>query len=115
MDVVKLAPRVRPASCFVDIIAVKVMKARISVGLESALEGLQMLAGMLALAVFRVCEPNCRRGLVASRPVISHVGPETASPGLPTAGREHGYGRIVGVQLAAGEDMLLNRVHQGAQ
>ncbi len=43
MDLVKLAPGVSPTRRFVDLIAVKMMKSRIGIRLERALEGLQVL------------------------------------------------------------------------
>lgn len=41
------------------------MEARISIGLQSAGEVLQMLAGMFSSAVFRIGEPDSGSGLFA--------------------------------------------------
>jgi hypothetical protein len=112
VDLMELAPRMCPARGFVDVLAIEVMKARVGIGLQSTLERLQMLAWMFALAICRVCEPDRRRGLIACRSVIAHVCPQPASLGLAVARSEHWQRRIVGVQLAAGENMLLNRVNQ---
>jgi hypothetical protein len=52
MNLVELAPRMRPARYFVDRAAiVKMMKARVGIGLQRALEVLQMRTRMLALAI----------------------------------------------------------------
>ena len=112
MDLVELAPGMRPAGGLIDIVAIKMMKAGVGICLQSALEGLQMLAWMFALAILRVCEPYCGCSLFAGRSVIAHIGPEAAGFGLAVARREHRHGRIVGVQLAAGQNMLLNRVYE---
>jgi hypothetical protein len=71
MDLVELASRMGPAGCLIYMVAVEVMEARIGVCLQSTLKVLQVLAGMFALAIFRVCEPYCGRGSFASRPVIA--------------------------------------------
>src|ERR1039458_2065363 len=64
MDVVELAPCVGPACHFIDgAVAVKMMKAGIRIGLQRALEVLQMQPRMLALAIFRVCEPDGGSGV----------------------------------------------------
>ena len=53
MDLVKLASRMCPTRYFINpSIAVKVMEPCIGVGLQATLERLQMLARMLALAIF---------------------------------------------------------------
>ena len=59
MDLVELASRVRPAGDFIDVaIAVQMMEPGIGVCLKATLEVLQMLPWMLALAIFRVREPD---------------------------------------------------------
>jgi hypothetical protein len=55
------------------------------------------------------------RNRSTSRPIVTDICPEATSLGLASAWREHRYGRIVGVQFAAGEDMLLDRVQQRAE
>ena len=53
MDLVKLAACVRPAGNFIDpAIAVEMMEPCIGVRLQAALEVLQMLPWMRALAIF---------------------------------------------------------------
>jgi len=51
MNVVELAPGMRPAGRLIYMVAIQMMKARISIGLQSSSEVLQMLAGMFALAI----------------------------------------------------------------
>ena len=53
--------------------------------------------------------------MFASWPVVAHIGPESACFGLAVTGCEHRHGRIVGVQLVAGEHMLLDRVDQWSE
>src|ERR1019366_5996841 len=85
MDVVELASGVGPAGNFIDgAVAVEMMKAGIRIGLQSALEVLQVLPRMLALAIFRVCEPDGRRSGFSRWPIVAHIGPHTPSLGLPT-------------------------------
>src|SRR5207302_9127949 len=100
MDVVKLAPCMCPARGFVDVFAVEMMKTGVGVGLQSALEGLQVDPRVLALAVFRVCEPDSWRSLVACGPVVANVGPEPACFGLPVAGCEHWHRCVIGLTVA---------------
>ena len=115
MDVVELAPGMCPAGCFIYMVAIQMMKARIGIGLQGSGEVLQMLSRMFSSAVFRIGEPDRRGGLLARRPVVAYIGPEPASLGLAVAGREHGHRRIVGMELAAGKDMLADGVNQRAE
>ena len=110
MNLVELASGMCPTRGLVDVFSIQVMKACIGIRLKSALEGLQMLAGMFPLAIRRVRKPYGWRSLFTSRPVVANVCPEAARLGLAVAGSKNGHGRVVGVQLAAGENMLLNRV-----
>ena len=113
MNLVELAPGVRPTGHFVDRAAVvKVMKARVGVGLQSALEVLQVLARVFALAVFRVSKPHGRRGLFAGWAFIAHIGPQAAGLGLARSRRQHRHGCIAGMNLASRQDMLAQRIHQ---
>jgi hypothetical protein len=107
MNVVELSPRMSPASYLVDNTAiVKMMKAGVGVGLQSTLKVLQMLARMLALAISRVGKPHCRWTLEPSRPIVTHIGPEPSRPGLPVAGRQYRYRRIVGMNLFSQQNMV---------
>ena len=116
MDLVELAASVCPAGNFIDrAIAVEMMEPGIGVGLQAALEVLQMLPWMLALAILRVREPDSRRSIFAGGPVIAHISPETPGFRLATARRKHRHRRIVGVKLGSGEHMLLNRIDQRSE
>src|ERR1700743_3846088 len=111
MDLVELAPCMRPAGCLIDMVTVEMMKTSIGIRLQSAGEVLQMLAWMFSLAVLRVGEPNGGSGVVIGRPVVAHVGPKPASLGLAVAGCENRQRGIVSMDLAAGKDMLADRLH----
>ena len=116
MDLVKLAACMRPAGDFINgAIAVQMMEPCIGVRLKAALEVLQMLPRMLALAILRVREPDGRRGIFPGGPVVTHISPESSSLGLAAARRKHRHRRIVGVKLGSGEHMLLNRIDQRSE
>src|SRR5271156_602716 len=97
MDLVELASGMRPTRHFVDRPSfVELLEACKSVGLQSALIVLQVLAWVFALAVGRVGEPYGRSDRIARWPVVPDVGPEPPDPGLAGARRKHGDRRIVG-------------------
>src|SRR5690348_9418106 len=108
----ELPSRVRPAGHLIYMVTVEVMKTCVAVGLESTPELLQMQAGMFTLAICGVGEPHRRRCLFAGWSVVPHISPQSAGLGLAVAGGEHWHRSIVGVQLAAGEHVLLNGVYQ---
>src|SRR5271168_3316663 len=113
MDLVKLATCMCPAGNFIDVaIAVQMMEPCISVRLKAALEALQMLPWMLALAILRVREPDRRSGVFPGRPVVAHIGPEPSGFSLTSARGKHRHRGVVGVKLVACQHVLLNRVHQ---
>src|ERR1700678_1645135 len=112
VDFVELASCVRPTGRLVDIVAIEMMEAGIGVSLQGTLEVPEMLPWMFPLAVFRICEPDGWRRIFTPRPVVAHVCPETSGFGLAVTRGEHWDGSIVGMQLAAAKDMLLNRTHQ---
>src|ERR1700739_1429782 len=91
------------------------MKARISISLQGPGEVLQMLPRMFSSAVLWISKPDRRCSLPARRPVVAYIGPEPSGLGLAVAGREHGHRRIVGMELAAGEDMLADGLKQRAE
>src|SRR5580704_10010278 len=99
MDLVELAPGMGPAGCLIYMVAVKMMKARVGIGLQGSGEVLQVLAGMFTLAIRRVGEPEGRSGLFARRPVVAHIGPEATGLGPAVAGREHRHGCVISVKL----------------
>jgi len=116
MDLMELASCMRPAGNFINCaVAVEMMEPCISIRLKATLEDLQMLPWMLALAIFRVREPDGRRGIFTRGPVIAHVGPESPGLGLAASRRKHRHRRIVGVKLGSGKHMLLNRIDQRSE
>src|ERR1019366_6201985 len=116
MDLVELATSVSPARDLINgAIAVQMMEPCIGVRLQAALEVLQMLPRMLALAIFRVREPDGRRGIFPRGPVVTDISPETSSLGLAAARRKHRHRRIVGVKLGSCKHMLLNRIDQRSE
>jgi len=92
-----------------------VLKAGVRISLQDTLKGGEVLPAMLALAIFRVREPDCGRCIDTSRSIVSDIGPEAPCSGLAVAGREHGERRVIGVQLGAGEHMLLDGIDERAQ
>src|SRR3569832_2912088 len=82
------------------------MEACIGISLQSSGEVLQMLPRMFSSAIFRIGEPISGSLLLACRPVVANIGPEPSGLGLAVAGREHWYGRVVGMTLAAGKHKL---------
>jgi len=107
MNVVELAPGMCPARHFINSAAfIEMMKAGVGIGLQSAFEVLQMLPGMLALAIRRVGEPNGWSGVFTGRSFIAHISPEAASPGLSVTRSEYRNRRIIGMNLRRRQDML---------
>src|SRR6185503_17193347 len=115
VDVVELAPGMCPAGCLIYMVAVEMMEASIGIGLQSSSEVLQVLPRMFSPAVFRIGEPDSGRSLFACRPVVAHICPEPSCLGLAVAGREHRHRRVVGMELATGEDMLADGVNQRSE
>ena len=75
MDVVELAPHVRPAGRFLDLLAVELIEAGIGIGLQHANEACKVGSRSLALAIGAVAEENCRRLGTSRRPIITNVRP----------------------------------------
>ena len=68
LQVVELAPDVRPAGNFLDaaILFIELIESGVGIGLQRTAKPAQMLLGMFALAIGRVGEPYRRRCRVAS-------------------------------------------------
>lgn len=116
MDLVELAPCVRPAGDFDDRSAfVEMLEASIGVGLERTAVELQVLAWVLALAIGREGEPHGGCGRIARWSVVADVGPEPSGLGPAVARREHWNRRVVGMKLARGHDMIANSFNQRSQ
>jgi hypothetical protein len=54
-------------------------------------------------------ELDRRSSLFSCRPVVAHIGPDSPSLGLAAAGCQYRHGRVVGMELASGEDMPARR------
>ena len=115
MDLVELASGMSPTGCFVDASGIEVLKARISIGLQGPLKGAEVLPGMLALTIFRVREPDCWRSIDTGWPNGSDIGPEATGSGLAVPRCKYGKRGVIGVQLGAGEHMLLDGLDERAQ
>ena len=102
-QIVELAPHVRPARGLMNAaIFVELIEARVGIGLQRAAKLLQMLRGMLALAIRRVGKPHGGRGGVARRTIIANVGPQAPGLRLALARSQHRHRRVIGVQLTRG-------------
>src|SRR5665213_2997502 len=116
MDLVELAPGVRPAGdsddhpTFVDM-----LEAGIGISLERTPVELKVLARMFSLAVWREGEPHGGCSCIARWPVIADISPEPSGLRLAVARREHRDRRVVGVQLAGGHNMIANSFNQWRQ
>ena len=65
----------RPAGCFLDLLAVELIEAGIGIGLQHANEACKVGSRSLTLAIGAVAEENCRGLGTARRPIITHVRP----------------------------------------
>src|ERR1035438_3666385 len=83
VNVVKLTPGMGPARHFINsAVFIEMMKAGVGVGLQGALEVLQMEPWMFAFAIRRVGEPHGWRCAFTGGSFIAHIGPQAASLGL---------------------------------
>ena len=118
MDVVELAPHMRPAG---DLghgrgLPVRGLIERpetgIAVGLQEAVEAGQVRARMLALAIGRVAIDDRRRRPAPVGPFIAQIDPQPAGLGLAGARRQNRHRRVVGVQLLGRHDVVGSRLDQ---
>jgi len=78
LQVVELAPPVRPAGYFLDAaLGIELVESRIGVGLQGSAKLPQMPLGMLALAIGRVGKPRRWRGPISRRAIIAYTLPST--------------------------------------
>src|SRR5690606_34976637 len=90
VDVVELAPNVRPTSSLHDTARlVKTIEAGIAVRLQNAAEALQVLGRVSRLAIGRVAEPDSRRRLVTRGTIVANVGPQPPGLGRSAPGLQH--------------------------
>lgn len=90
---------------------VEVTEARISVGMQHAGEGGQMLPGMQSLAIRTEGVADGRWCRVTMGTAIANIGPQPACPGLALAWFQHRDGRVVTMKAVGGEHMLA-KLHQ---
>ena len=102
VDVVELAPDVRPARSLRDAAAlIQAAKPGIAVGLQHAAEPSQMRPRMLARTVRRVAVAHCRRRRAGIGPLVAQVCPEPAGGGLAGAGRQQRDRRVSACRRSA--------------
>ncbi len=86
LQVVELAPHVRPAGRFLDLSAfIKMMESGVGIGLQDAAEAAQMFSRMLTTTIRRVGKPHRCRCVVTGRTIIPHIGPQASGLGLAIA------------------------------
>jgi hypothetical protein len=84
MDVVKLPPRMGPASRLPDLLAIRALEPGIRISLQNPGEGLQMHPGSLTFSVRGVSEQHRGRIGACRMSVIPNIGPQPALPGCPS-------------------------------
>src|SRR3974390_2133311 len=94
LQVVELAPNVRPTSDFLNaaILFIELIESSIGVCLQPALKLPQMPLRMFALAIRGVREPNRRGRGVTRRAIIPHLSPQSSCLGLAMPGASTGTG-----------------------
>src|SRR5581483_2674365 len=102
----------RPASRFLDPLAIEPIKAGVGIGLQYAGEVGEVRARALALAIRAVAEEHGRRIRASRRPIIAHVRPQPPLLGSAPARAEHWHRRVVPVDLVSAEHVAADRVHQ---
>lgn len=111
VDLVELPSRVRPARGFDDpSVFVELLEACISISLKRPSIGLEMLLRPLALAVWRVGEPDGGCGRASRWAIVADIGPEPTCLRSAVAWRKHRNRRIVGVELGSRQDVLANGI-----
>jgi len=65
---------------------------------------------MLAFAIGAKSEPDRRRDLTGSWPLVAHVRPQPAGLGFAAPGCKHRKRRIVGVHDVGAQDVLPQRI-----
>src|SRR5512144_2772025 len=119
MEVVELAPDVRPARHLDGdgrlplLRRVEVVEPGITVRLQQAAERAEVRPRMLALAIWAVAVAYRRWRRSGARAVVAQVDPQPAGFGAAATGVEHRDRRIIGVQLVGGHDVGGDRVDSG--
>jgi hypothetical protein len=93
----------------------------ITVGVDYASEVLQVSSRVLAFAVGRVEEQSGRRPRASKRPLVTHIGPQSAGLGLASTWRQDRHRGVIDMKGIAGKhlgsegvDERLQRCRRGA-
>ncbi len=90
-------------------------EAGIPIGVQGAVEGLQVPLRMHALAIRRIGKPHRRCAVAVGGAFITHIGPQPCGLRAATSGCEYRHWGVIGVQRRAGEHMTADRLDQGLQ
>src|SRR5215469_334320 len=113
VQIVELAANVRPADDFLDATAfVQLIETGVGIRLQTAGKIPQMLSRMIAFAIRRVRKPNRWWIRGPTGPVVANISPQAPGLSLSCPRRQHGYWRVVGVQLVAVENVTPQYFHQ---
>lgn len=121
MDIEELATDMSPAGDLGDrraltgAVGIKLVEARISVGVEISRKALEMALRAHALPIRGVAIANGGRCITGMGAVVANIDPKPARRGLAEPGGEHRHGGIVGVERGPGHGMLADRLGQGRQ
>src|SRR5215813_6961516 len=100
----KLASHMRPTCGFSDhTFLIQSIESGECIGLQCALELCQMIGWVLALAIWRIREPNRRCLCAARRPIVTNIGPQTPDFRFAVSWRKHRNGNVVAVQFLRGQ------------
>jgi hypothetical protein len=112
VDVVEFTSAMSPAGYLINgavaiemMKSLEMMKSCVGIGLQRTAKAVQMLSRMLALTIFGISKPHRRRGRIAGRPVVPHIGPQSGRFGLAVAGSEHWNRGVIGVNLRSCQHM----------
>src|SRR5688572_9640672 len=100
----------RPAGGFTDLATLEdSFEAGVAVGVQDALEVLEMGEWMLALAVGRVEVDGSWRLLALPWSPVAHIGPQPAGLRFTEPRLEHRHRRVIAMQEVRTEDLLAQR------
>src|SRR5262245_24264675 len=73
------------------------IESRECIRLKTTSESGQMIRRMLGLPIRRICEPDCRRVVTASRPIIAHVSPQAPRLRFAVSRSQHWHRYVIGM------------------
>jgi hypothetical protein len=76
-----------------------------AVGMDDAVEILQVFLRMLSLAIRRIGHLQGRGAGLSCRPLVPHIRPELSGQRLATTGCQHRHWRVVGMHGRSDQDM----------